>query len=113
MVKLLKPSAKIEIVWELGFYMNDGTYIPAREALFDICIDIEKEQGLVTDDLSDDVLYDILVDKLNLPKSVILNDLESGHESINDSIYVYNNYLANVSRGFSPKFYKEVDCYAE
>jgi len=108
-MNLIKPDAKIEIVWELGLYMFDGSYIDPRLALFDICIDLDKDLNICSDDLTDQDLYDKLVDYLKLPRTVILNGLESGHKYVNDTKYVYENYLSNISKGFAPKYFKEID----
>ena len=107
-MELLKPDAKIKVIWELGFWMQDGTYIKPREALFDICIDIDNKHNIKTDDISDDHLYDVLVRHLELPEIVVLSNLESGNPKIDDRYYVYDHYLSKVSHGFSPKSYEEI-----
>lgn len=107
-MELLKPDAKIKVIWELGFWMQDGTYIDPREALFDICIDIDNKHNLKTDEMSDHNLYSVLTAHLKLPEIVVLHDLESGHPKISDCHYVYDHYLSKVSHGFAPKSYKEI-----
>jgi hypothetical protein len=106
---LIKPDAKIEIVWELGLHMLDGSYINPRLALFDVCIDMDNKLNICSDDLTDQELYDKLVDYLDLPRTFILSGLESGHACIDDTRYVYEHYLSTVSQGFAPQSYKEIE----
>lgn len=107
-MNLLNPDAKIEIIWELGHYTRDNDYIPPKDNLFDICIDMDNELGIEHENLSDDVLYDVLTDYLKLPKTVVLSGLESGHPSIDDYRYIYDVYLVDISNGFAPKYFKEI-----
>lgn len=109
MTELINPDAKIKITWELGLELSNKEYIPAREVLFEVCNEIEFEQKINTDNLTENELYEKLVDHLKLPRTVILNGLESGDELIKDYRHVYDYYLANISHGFSPKSYKEIE----
>lgn len=98
---------KVKINWDLSLKTicnGEEILLSPSEALYDECLDLEKEYNINIKKVSDDDLYYLLTKKLNLPDSIEIEDVYESY--LKDFNLFYDFILSDVSNGFIPSSYE-------